>query len=173
MAEHAAWSYPHPLPEGPQLQGYLAFYWDQMDAWYEEEQQVYAHARDPYKRVDILPNSRHVRIVLGGVTIADTQRPLLLLETGLPIRYYIPEQDIRMEFLDPAETTTHCPYKGMATYWSARIGEKVFKDIVWSYHEPLPESIPIAHYLCFYNERVDAIYFDDELMPVPKTIWSE
>ncbi len=172
-AENAAWSYLHPLPEGPQLQGYVAFYWDLMDAWYEEEQQVYAHARDPYKRVDILPSSRHVRVVLDGVTIADTHRPLLLLETGLPIRYYIPEQDIRMEYLDPAETTSHCPYKGMATYWSVRLGEKVFKDIVWSYHEPLPESTPIAHYLCFYNERVDAIYVDDELMTVPKTIWSE
>jgi uncharacterized protein (DUF427 family) len=173
IAEHAAWSYRYPLPEGPQLQGYLAFYWDQMDAWYEEEQRVYAHARDPYKRVDILPSSQHVCIVLGGVTIADTHRPLLLLETGLPIRYYIPEQDIHMEFLDTTETTTYCPYKGMATYWSARIGEKVFKDIVWSYQEPLPESIPIAHYLSFYNERIDAIYVDDELMPVTKTIWSE
>ena len=172
-AEHAAWSYPHPLAEGPQLQGYLAFYWDQMDAWYEEEQRVYAHARDPYKRVDILPSSRHVRVVLGGVTIADTQHPQLLLETGLPIRYYIPEQDIRMEFLEPTETTSHCPYKGRASYWTARIGEKVFKDSVWSYHEPLPECTPIAHYLCLYNERVDAIYVDDELVPVPKTIWSE
>lgn len=173
IAEHAAWSYPQPLPEGPQTQGYLAFYWDLMDAWYEEEQRVYAHARDPYKRVDILPSSRHVRIVLGGVTIADTYRPLLLLETGLPTRYYLPEQDIRMEFLEPTETTTRCPYKGRATYWSARIGEQVFKDIVWSYHEPLPECTPIAHFLCGYNERVDAIYVDDELMPVPKTIWSE
>jgi uncharacterized protein (DUF427 family) len=171
--EHVAWSYPQPLPEGPQIQGYLAFYWDLMDAWYEEEQRVYAHARDPYKRVDILPSSRHVRIVLGGVTIANTQRPRLLLETGLPIRYYIPEQDIRMKFLELTETATHCPYKGMATYWSVRIGEKVFKDIVWSYHEPLPECTPIAHYLCFYNERVDAIYIDNERMPVPKTIWSK
>ena len=173
IAEHAAWSYPQHLHEGPQIQDYVAFYWDLMDAWYEEEQQVYAHARDPYKRVDILPSSRHVRVVLGGVTIADTHHPLLLLETGLPIRYYIPEQDIHMEFLNPAETTSRCPYKGMATYWSASIGEKVFKDIVWSYREPLPESTPIAHYLCFYNERVDAIYVDDELMSIPKTIWSE
>jgi len=173
VAEDAAWSYRNPLPEGPQLQGYVAFYWDQMDAWYEEEQQVYAHARDPYKRVDILPSSRHVRVVLGGVTIADTHRPLLLLETGLPIRYYIPDQDIRLELLESTATTSRCPYKGMANYWSARISEKIFKDIVWSYHEPLPESTPIAHYLSFYNERVDAIYVDDEAMPVPKTIWSE
>ena len=138
-----------------------------------EEQQVYAHAHDPYKRMDILPSSRHVRIVLGGVTIADTHRPLLLLETGLPIRYYIPEQDVRMECLEPTETITYCPYKGRATYWSASIGEQVFKDIVWSYQEPLPECTPIAHFLCLYNERADAIYVDDELMAVPTTIWSE
>jgi uncharacterized protein (DUF427 family) len=113
LAEHAAWSYPHPSPEGPQIQGYLAaFYWDLMDAWFEEEQRVYAHARDLYKRVDILPSYRHVRIVLGGVTIADTHHPQLLLETGLPIRYYLPEQDIRMEFLEPTETTTRCPTRG-------------------------------------------------------------
>jgi uncharacterized protein (DUF427 family) len=172
-AEHAAWSYPQPLPEEPKIQGYLSFYWDLMDAWYEEEQQVYAHARDPYKRVDILPSSRHVRILLGSVTIAETHHPLLLLETGLPTRYYIPQQDILMECLEPTETTTRCPYKGMATYWSVSIGEMIFKDIVWSYQEPLPEYTPIAHFLCLYNERVDAIYVDDELMPVPKTIWSE
>ncbi len=173
VAENAVWSNPEPLPDGPQVQGYVAFYWDLMDAWFEEEQQVYAHARDPYKRVDVLPSSRHVRVELGGVTIADTHHPLLLLETGLPTRYYIPEQDIRMEYLESSESTSYCPYKGKASYWSARIGEKLFKDIVWSYHEPLPESLPIAHYLSFYNERVDAIYVDDELMSVPKTMWSE
>jgi len=173
IAEHAAWSYPQPLPEGPKIQGYLAFYWDLMDAWFEEEQQVYAHARDPYKRVDILPSSRHVRVVLGGVTIAETHHPLLLIETGLPTRYYIPMQDMRMECLEPTETTTRCPYKGRASYWSASIGEQVFKDIVWSYQNPLPECTPIAHFLCLYNERVDAISVDDELMAVPTTIWSE
>jgi len=125
VAENAAWSYLHPLPEGPEIKGYMAFYWDQMDAWYEEDEQVFAHARDPYKRVDVLPSSRHVRVVLGGVTIADTHRPCLLIETGLPTRYYIPEQDVRMEMLEPTETTTHCPYKGQASYWSARIDDRV------------------------------------------------
>jgi len=173
VAEHAAWSYLNPLPEGPQIQGYMAFYWKQMDAWYEENEQVFAHARDPYKRVDILPSSRHVRIVLGGVTIADTVRPQILLETGLPIRYYIPEQDVHMELLEPTQTITRCAYKGKATYWSATIGERVFKNIVWSYREPLAACSPIANFLCFFNERVDAIYVDDELIPAPKTQWSE
>src|SRR3989440_4827137 len=169
VAENVAWSYPNPLPEGPSLKGYLAFYWGQMDAWYEEDERGFAHARDPYKRVDILPSSRHVRNVLGGVTIADTKRPQVLLETGLPIRYYIPQQDVRMELLETTGTTTRCPYKGKASYWSARIGERGFKDIVWSYHEPLPACSRIARFLCFFNERVDAIYVDDELIPVPKT----
>src|SRR5260370_34893233 len=90
VAEHAAWSYPNPLPAGPQLQGYLALYWEQMDAWYEEEQQVFAHARDPYKRVDVLPSSRHLRIVLGGLTIVDARRPQLVPERVMPIPNYIP-----------------------------------------------------------------------------------
>lgn len=173
IEENAAWSYSSPLPSGPPVKGYLAFYWDKMDAWYEEDEQVFAHARDPYKRVDVLPSSRHIRVVLGGKTVADTHRPRLLLETGLPTRYYILEQDVRMELLEATETTTRCPYKGMASYWSARINERFFKDIVWSYREPLPACSPIDGLLCFFNERVDAIYVDDELIPKPKTPWSE
>ncbi len=173
VAEHAAWSYLNPLPEGPQVKGYMAFYWDLMDAWYEEDQQVFAHARDPYKRVDVLPGSRHVRVVLSGLTVADTQHPFLLLETGLPTRYYIPEQDVRMELLEPTETTSRCPYKGKASYWSAQTGDKLFKDIVWSYRDPLQECSRIAKLLSFFNERVDAIYVDGERLAVPKTIWSE
>ncbi len=173
IAEHAAWSYPDPFPAGPPLKGYLAFYWDQMDAWYEEEELVYVHARDPYYRADILASSRHVRVVLGGVTIAETHHPWLLIETGLPIRYYIPEQDIRMDLLEPTQMTTRCPYKGQACYWSTRIGERVFKDIVWSYRDPLPACSQITGLLSFFNERVDALYVDHELLPVPTTSWSE
>jgi uncharacterized protein (DUF427 family) len=173
VAENAAWSYPDPLPDGPPLKGYLALYWDKMDAWYEEEEQVFAHARDPYKRVDVLPSSRHVRVVLGGVTVADTHHPYLVIETGLPMRYYIPDEDVRGDLLTPTATTSHCPYKGEATYWSASIGERIFKDIVWSYRDPLPACAPLARSMCFFNERVDAIYVDDEQMPVPKTQCSE
>jgi uncharacterized protein (DUF427 family) len=173
VAEDAAWSYLSPLPDGPPIKGYLAFYWHLMDAWYEEDEQVIAHARDPYKRVDILPSSRHVRVVLAGVTIVDSRRPRLLIETGLPTRYYLPEQDVRIDLLEPTGTTTQCPYKGQASYWSATIGERVFKDIVWSYRDPLPACSPISSLLCFFNERVDAIYVDDERQAVPSTPWSE
>jgi uncharacterized protein (DUF427 family) len=173
VAENAAWSYLTPLSEGPQIKGYMAFYWDLLDAWYEEDEQVFAHARDPYKRVDILPGSRHIRIELGGLTIADTRNPHLLIETGLPTRYYIPKQDVRMELLEATKTTTRCPYKGEASYWSARMDNKIFKDIVWSYSDPLPACLPIDGLLSFFNERVDALYVDDKLLPKPKTPWSE
>jgi len=161
------------LPDGPQVKRYMAFYWEQMDGWFEEDEQGFADARAPYKRVDIVPRPRHVRVVLGGVTIAETRHPRLLLETGLPTRYYIPEQDVDMELLEPTEFITRCPYKGKASYLSARAGARLFKDIVWSYREPLPACSPIAGLLSFFNERVDAIYVDGELMPKPITPWSE
>ena len=172
VAENAMWGYQDPLPGREDIRGYRAFYWNRVDAWYEEDEQVFGHARDPYKQVVILPSSRHVRVVMGGQTIADTHRPRLLLETGGPTRYYLPEQDVRMEWLQASETTTRCPYKGQASYWSARIGASVFKDIGWCYREPLPACSPIAGLLCFFNERVDAIYVDDELVPKPITPWS-
>ena len=143
-----------------------------MDAWYEEDEQVFGHAHDPYKHVEILPSSRHVHVVVGGQTIADTHHPRLLLETGGPTRYYLPEQDVRMEWLQGSSTTTRCPYKGQASYWSASIGASVFKDIVWSYRDPLPACSLIDGLLCFLNERVDTIYVDDELLPKPITPWS-
>src|SRR5713226_63395 len=171
-AENAAWSYLNPLPGATAIQGYLAFQWDKMDAWYEEDEEVFVHPRDPYKRVDVLQSSRHVRIVVGGETVAETRRPRLLFETYHPTRYYIPREDIRMNLLEPSNTRTRCPYKGIASYWSARINGKLYQDIVWSYQEPIPECPKIKGLLCFFNERVDAIYVDGERMPIPKTKWS-
>jgi uncharacterized protein (DUF427 family) len=103
-----------------------------------------------------------VRVVLGGETIAETRRAHLLLETGIVTRFYIPYGDIQKELLVPTDTRSRCPYKGEASYWSVKLGERVYKDIVWSYRTPLPESQHIAGLLSFYNERVDAIYVDDE-----------
>ena len=98
---------------------------------------------------------------------------LVLLETGGPTRYYLPEQDVRMELLEATGTTTRCPYKGQASYWSASIGASVFKDIVWRYRDPLPACTSIDGLLCFFNEPVDAINVDNELVPKPITPWSE
>jgi uncharacterized protein (DUF427 family) len=115
-----------------------------MDAWFEEDEQVFTHPRDPYTRVDILPSSRRIRIEAAGVTIAETSKPTLLFETGLPARYYIPKSHVRMDLLTPSETVSHCPYKGEAEYWSLRIGDDIRPDVAWSYGTPLPESQKIA-----------------------------
>jgi uncharacterized protein (DUF427 family) len=171
VASKGAWSYPDPPPKYAALKNYLAFVWHKMDHWYEEEEEVFVHPRDPYKRVDSMPSSRHVRVVVNGVTIAETRRPTLLFETGLPTRYYIPPEDVRMELLEPSRSTTRCPYKGIASYWSVKAGDQVFRNLVWSYQDPIPECPKIKGLLSFYNEKVD-LYVDEELQPRPKTPWS-
>jgi len=171
-AEHAAWSYADPPADYRAIAGYVTFDWNKMDAWYEEEEEVFVHPRDPYKRVDVIPSSRHVRVVVGGTPIADSRRPMLLFETGLPTRYYLPREDVRMDLLTPTTRSTRCPYKGVASYWTASVGDTVAEDIVWSYEHPIPECPKIAGLLSFYNERVDAIYVDGELETKPRTPWS-
>jgi uncharacterized protein (DUF427 family) len=128
--------------------------WHAMDAWFEEDEQVYTHPRDPYTRIDILASSRHVRIEADGVLIAETTKPTLLFETGLPVRVYLPKTDVRMDLLMPADTVTHCPYKGQAEYWSLRVGDRLEPDVAWSYPTPLPESQKIAGLVSFYPQKV-------------------
>jgi uncharacterized protein (DUF427 family) len=164
FGERAAW-------EREAYPGYIAFKWDQMDAWFEEDDEVWVHPRDPYHRVDVVTSSRHVQVVADGVTVADTRRPRLLFETGLPTRYYIPKLDVRMDLLTPTATQTRCPYKGKAMYWSVRVGDSEHKDVVWSYSPPLPECTRIDNLMAFYNEKVDIIV-DGELQAKPKTPWS-
>jgi uncharacterized protein (DUF427 family) len=170
-AENAAWTQIDPPPDLADVKDHITFTWDAMDGWYEEDEEVFVHARDPHKRVDVLASSRHVRIVIAGETIAETHRPHLLFETSLPTRYYIPREDVRMELLEPTELKTRCPYKGIASYWSVRVGDHVAKNGVWSYQDPIPECAKIKDRLCFYNERVD-LYLDGELQARPQTMWS-
>lgn len=153
------------------LEGYITLRWHKMDHWFEEEEEVFVHARDPYKRIDVLPSSRHVRVAIDGVTVAETKRPYLLFETSLPTRYYIPGGDVAMAYLTPTDSHTRCPYKGIASYWNISIGDKVHKDLVWSYPDPIAECPKIKDLFCFYNEKVD-LYVDDELQERPKTYWS-
>jgi uncharacterized protein (DUF427 family) len=129
--------------------------WAAMDEWLEEDEPVYTHPRDPYTRVDILASSRHVRVEVDGVTLADSHSPRILFETGLPARYYLPLSDLRTELMRHTETTSHCPYKGTAAYWSVQVGDTTYDDLVWIYRTPLPESVKIAGLACFYNEKVD------------------
>lgn len=172
VAENAAWSYLDPLPECAEIKGYVAFEWSKMDAWYEEEEEVFVHPRDPYKRVDVLQSSRHVRVVVGGEVVADSRRPRLLLETGHPVRYYIPREDIRTELLEPSPATSRCPYKGIASYWSVRVRDQLFPDLAWSYLDPIPECPKIRGLLSFFQEREAEIYVDGERVPVPSTRWA-
>lgn len=160
LSENAAWGYPHAEGQSAAIAGYLSFYWNKVDEWYEEEQQVFVHARDPYTRVDALSSSRHIQVVVGGEVVADSRRPVILFETGLTPRYYLPLEDVRREVLEPSATRTRCPYKGIASYWSVNVGGTVFKDVVWSYQEPVAEVRKIAGLVSFYNEQVDAIYVD-------------
>jgi uncharacterized protein (DUF427 family) len=171
VVENAAWSYREPSGDRAALKGHVAFYWNKLDSWYEEDDEVFVHPRDPYHRVDVLNSSRHVKVMVEGEVVAETTRPRLLLETGLPPRYYIPKLDARLDLLDATDSVTACPYKGQARYWSVRAGGQVLKDLVWSYPAPIPECPKIENLLSFYNEKVD-LYVDGELQARPKTPWS-
>jgi uncharacterized protein (DUF427 family) len=171
VAPDAAWRYPEPIDGCPDIGGHMAFYWNALDSWWEEDDEVFVHARDPYHRVDVLRSSRHVEVALDGETVADTSRPLLLLETGLPPRWYIPRADVRLERLRRTDSTSACPYKGRASYFSAQAGGGEHRDIAWSYEAPIPECPKIEQAICFFNERVD-LTVDGEPQERPRTHWS-
>lgn len=155
VAEHAVWSFPEPLPTAPPLAGHLAFQWNAMDAWFEEDEEIIGHPRDPYHRVDVRRSTRQVVVRVGGKTVAETYRPMLLFETGLRTRYYIPRTDVRNDRLVPSVKQTLCPYKGHASYWSVRSESGVADDLAWCYQEPLPEALKVAGYVCFPQEHAD------------------
>ncbi|ACZ00066.1 DUF427 domain-containing protein [Thermomonospora curvata] len=165
-APKAALRYPDSPVEA--LRGLVRLEWDAMDGWFEEDEEVFTHPRDPYHRVDVLASSRHVRVEVDGVTVAESSSPRLLFETGLPTRYYLPKPHVRTDLLEPTGTVTHCPYKGQAEYWSVRIGDRTYPDLAWSYRSPLPESQKIAGLIAFYNEKVD-IYVDGVKQERPQT----
>jgi len=173
VAENAVWGYPEPFDEVAAIKDYFAFYWNRVDSWWEEDDEIFVHPRDPYKRVDVVASSRPVRIIVGGQIVAETARARFLFETRLPTRYYIPPEDVRMDLLMPSDKVTACPYKGTARYYSVRIGDREFPDIVWSYPDPIAECPKIKGYLCFFNEHVDEILVDGAAMPRPVTPWSK
>lgn len=168
LAQNGAWQVKD-SGEHPQLEGYVAFAWRMMDAWFEEDYQIQVHPHDPYHLIDIRPSSRHVRIVMNGQTIAETRRPVLLFETGLPTRYYIPIMDVRMDLLQDGRRTTHCAYKGTAPHYSVRIGDQVAENIIWYYPFPNPGYEAIQNLLAFYQDRVDDFYVDGARLEKTKT----
>jgi len=171
VAENAAWGYPEPMEGAPPLGGLVAFYWRKMDHWYEEDEEVFAHPRDPYHRVDVLGSSRHVKVAVNGEVVAETRRPKILFETGLPPRYYLPPEDVREEALRPSEKTTMCPYKGEASYRFVEAGAGFVEDLVLYYPEPISGMEKVRGRLCFFNEKVD-LTVDGEEQPRPQTQWS-
>jgi uncharacterized protein (DUF427 family) len=165
----AALTYPDSPVE--QLRGLVRLDWDAMDEWLEEDEPVYVHPRDPYKRVDILSSSRHVQVSVGGVLVADSRQPRVLYETSLPPRYYLPLTDVRLDLLRPSGAQSHCPYKGNASYWDLVIDGVTHEGLVWGYRSPLPESQKVAGLVAFYNEKVDLVV-DDVLQERPRTPFS-
>ena len=167
--EGAAYRYLEPKIE--ELADHIAFEWGSLDHWFEEDEEVFTHPRDPYTRLDILPSSRRVRVEIDGVTVADTTNASFLYETNLPTRYYMPKTDVRFDLLKPTDLETHCPYKGTARYWSVEVEGKTHENVVWGYDNPLPESQKVLGLVAFYNEKLD-IYIDEELEERPKTKFS-
>ncbi|UGQ58237.1 DUF427 domain-containing protein [Rhodococcus pyridinivorans] len=127
---------------------------DEGERWFEEETEVFTHPRDPYHRVDALRSSRRVRVTIGDVVVAETRNPVLVFETGLPTRYYLPPEDVDFSVLEESEWRTSCPYKGAARYWSFS-GTPPAENVAWSYPEPFPGMEPIEGYVCFYDDAAE------------------
>ncbi len=172
VVDAGAWYYPDPIDGAPPIKDLIAFYWNRMDHWLEEDEEVFAHPRDPYHRVDMLRTERHVRVLLDGELLAEGRQAIALFESNLPPRWYLPRESVLAE-LEPTDTMTRCPYKGTASYYSVKLeNDELLKDLIWTYTEPIPVCSPIAGLLCFFNERVD-IELDGELQERPESPWSQ
>lgn len=160
-----------------ELEGYVRVPWDAADRWLEEDEEVFVHPRDPYHRIEVLRSSRRVRVRVNGELVAESTQPRVLFETGLPPRYYLPREDVRMDSLEPFEIRTGCAYKGWATYWDAVTEEGRVPAVAWSYSDPLREGEPIQGLLCFFQERpeieveVDGIVVESESTIYARTAW--
>ncbi|MBA0124436.1 DUF427 domain-containing protein [Haloechinothrix sp. YIM 98757] len=155
VAADACCAYPDPPPEAPPLSGYLAFTWEAMDAWFEEDERVHLEPRDPYHRVDVLAGSRRVCVEVAGRVLADSGRPLVVYETGARPRYYLPADDVDAGVLVAGPTTSRCQYKGLATYWTVESAEGRVHDLAWTYAEPNAEAARLAGHICFRQERAE------------------
>lgn len=159
-----AWSYPHPIPGAPPLAGLLAFFHDRLDSWYEEDEKLLGHLRDPYHRVDTRRSSDHVVVRVGGQVVADSRRPVKLFETSLPPRWYLPREDVRPDLLVASDTRTVCPYKGVASYHTVKVDGAEVRDGAWYYPEPFGEAAGIAGHLSFLGKGIEVLV-DGERAP--------
>lgn len=155
------------VTDDPDLEGYAVLDWDAFTRWFEEGEEVRGHPREPFHSIRCLPSDRHVVVEVDGQVVADTARAVMLVETTLPVRWYIPREDVRMDLLTPSDSHTICAYKGEASYWS--YGDVA--DIVWTYEDPRHEAAPVRDLLSFYAEYTDYV-IDGERLPRPVTEWS-
>jgi uncharacterized protein (DUF427 family) len=147
----------------------VRFDWEAFDSWFEEDEEVFIHPRNPYVRVDALRSTRHVRIELDGTVLAESSSPVIVFETGLPTRYYLSRTEVDFHHLVPSDTVTSCPYKGQTSgYWTVRVGDATYPDLAWTYDFPTRQLLPISGMISFYNEKVDTI-IDEELLQRPVT----
>lgn len=154
-ARNAAWAYDDPIESAAFLEGHIAFEHDAIDAWYEEADRVYAHPRDPYHRFDLHHAARRVVVRAKGVEIADSVRPQILFETGLPPRFYLPPEDVHTDLIERSATITHCPYKGKAQHWTLdMMGERI-EDAAWTLPDPLGEAEAVRDWFSFYPGKVE------------------
>lgn len=159
VAADAAWSYETPIESAAWLQGYLAIEWSRMDRWFDEDDEIFGHIRDPYHRVDARPTSRHIQVRIDGRVVADTTSAFVVSETGAANRHYIPSADVRADEFTRSETTTHCPHKGDSVYWHH--DESGTIDVAWSYPTPLEEASRVAGHWCFDGPNVEIARIDD------------
>lgn len=157
-------------PTDPDLSGHVILDFAGFDAWHEEDEPIVSHPRDPFHRIDVLRSSRTVRIELDGHVLAESNRPHLLFETMLPVRYYLPREDVSAT-LHPSSTNTYCAYKGEATYWSPEVDGHIVADLVWAYEDPLHEASEVAGLVAFFDERLDLV-LDGRTRARPVTPWS-
>jgi uncharacterized protein (DUF427 family) len=152
--------------DDPDLRGYVTLPWEALERWYEEDEEVFVHPRDPFVRLDALSSSRHVRVERDGELLAESDAPILLFETGLPTRYYLPESDVETSVLADSELRTGCPYKGFASYRDAVLDGRRHRGLFWYYPDPFSSVSKIQGRLAPYNERVELIV-DGELQERP------
>jgi uncharacterized protein (DUF427 family) len=163
----AAWLYTDDALAG--LGGTVRFDWGSLDAWFEEDEEVFVHPRNPFTRVDALRSTRSVRIELEGNVLAESSSPVMVFETGLPTRYYLNRTEVHFEHLQPSDTVTSCPYKGKTSaYWSVQGADTLYPDLAWAYDFPTRQLLPIAGLIAFYNEKVD-VTLDGQLLERPHT----
>ena len=151
----------------PDLEGYVIVDFDGFDEWFEEDERNLAHPRDPFHRIDIVHGSRHVVVELDGEVLAESSAPYLLFEPPIPVRYYLPREDVRLDLLQPSDKRTFCAYKGEASYLSH--GDAA--DLAWTYPAPLREAAEITGRIAFFNERADLVV-DGQRLERPITPWS-